>query len=180
MSGQQIPPLSGIEASEASWMRVLVRLGPTHLLRRPQWSTEVTGIFPRTNDDPSVQLLQSLRIAIRGAQPSRFRVGSENASDSANPSRYRRFFPPGRWAPMVAETSPVECMRPMLPAWAALPTFQRGVALRRAAPNLGLIPALRGINLALCKSSRCSCCDLWLPIHRVDTEHSAPSPPYLS
>lgn len=66
---RQHPPLSGIEASGASWMRVLVRLGPTHLLRRSRWSTEVTEIFPRTNDDPSVQLLQSLRIAPRDAQP---------------------------------------------------------------------------------------------------------------
>ena len=50
-------------------MRVMVRLDPTHLLRGPRWSREVTGIFPRTNDDPPVQLPQSLRFALRGAQP---------------------------------------------------------------------------------------------------------------
>ena len=54
-------------------MRVMIRLGPTHLLRRPRWPTEVTGIFLRTNDDLPVQLLQSLRIALRGAQPFIFR-----------------------------------------------------------------------------------------------------------
>ena len=47
----------------------MVRLDPMHLLRRPRGSIEVTGISPRTNNDPPVQLLQSLRFALRGAQP---------------------------------------------------------------------------------------------------------------
>ena len=43
-------------------------------------------------------------------------VGSENTPGAANFARYRRSFPPRRWAPLVrAEASPVCCMCPLLP-----------------------------------------------------------------